>query len=44
MHKIGRLFVFHEITDLPYSVSVRYFLNVIFNILNKKIYNYFPYP
>ena len=21
-----------------------YFLNVIFNILNKKIYNYFPYP
>jgi hypothetical protein len=22
----------------------RYFLNVIFNILNKKIYNYFPYP
>lgn len=22
----------------------RYFLNVIFNILNKKVYNYFPYP
>ncbi|MQL10581.1 hypothetical protein EI010_25565, partial [Escherichia coli] len=21
-----------------------YFLNVIFNIMNKKIYNYFPYP
>ncbi|KAG1330470.1 putative Triose phosphate/phosphate translocator, chloroplastic [Cocos nucifera] len=21
-----------------------YFLNVIFNIINKKIYNYFPYP
>ncbi|KAE9605571.1 putative sugar phosphate transporter domain-containing protein [Lupinus albus] len=21
-----------------------YFLNVIFNILNKKVYNYFPYP
>jgi solute carrier family 35 protein E1 len=21
-----------------------YFLNVIFNILNKKLYNYFPYP
>ncbi|KAJ6979153.1 hypothetical protein NC653_027338 [Populus alba x Populus x berolinensis] len=25
-------------------VICRYFLNVIFNILNKKIYNYFPYP
>ncbi|KAK6149949.1 hypothetical protein DH2020_017474 [Rehmannia glutinosa] len=24
--------------------SAGYFLNVIFNILNKKIYNYFPYP
>jgi hypothetical protein len=22
----------------------RYFLNVIFNIMNKKLYNYFPYP
>ncbi|KAG5561738.1 hypothetical protein RHGRI_004701 [Rhododendron griersonianum] len=26
------------------SDSSGYFLNVIFNILNKKIYNYFPYP
>ncbi|CAN1280932.1 Triose phosphate/phosphate translocator TPT, chloroplastic [Linum perenne] len=25
-------------------LSCRYFLNVIFNIMNKKIYNYFPYP
>ncbi|KAJ0876081.1 putative triose phosphate/phosphoenolpyruvate translocator, sugar phosphate transporter [Helianthus annuus] len=27
-----------------FSSCGRYFLNVIFNILNKKIYNYFPYP
>ena len=40
-------------SDLSYSTWLRaclrnffcrYFLNVIFNILNKKIYNYFPYP
>ncbi|KAJ0755648.1 putative sugar phosphate transporter domain-containing protein [Helianthus annuus] len=26
------------------AIIIRYFLNVIFSILNKKIYNYFPYP
>ncbi|KAH9748842.1 triose phosphate/phosphate translocator TPT [Citrus sinensis] len=28
----------------PVRFFDRYFLNVIFNILNKRIYNYFPYP
>ncbi|XP_076951619.1 triose phosphate/phosphate translocator, chloroplastic-like [Bidens hawaiensis] len=28
----------------PVGFFAKYFLNVIFNILNKKIYNYFPYP
>lgn len=32
-----------EMTVLSF-LFCRYFLNVIFNILNKKIYNYFPYP
>ncbi|MFS7956090.1 putative sugar phosphate transporter domain-containing protein [Helianthus anomalus] len=26
------------------AIIIRYFLNVIFNTLNKKSYNYFPYP
>ncbi|KAK9107295.1 hypothetical protein Syun_023306 [Stephania yunnanensis] len=26
------------------NINVRYFLNVIFNNLKKKVYNYFPYP
>ncbi|XP_027360242.1 triose phosphate/phosphate translocator, chloroplastic-like [Abrus precatorius] len=33
-------YLFSNIVLLP----CRYFLNVIFNILNKKVYNYFPYP
>ncbi|MFS7987022.1 putative sugar phosphate transporter domain-containing protein [Helianthus anomalus] len=30
--------------SIGHSGGLGYFLNVIFNILNKKIYNYFPNP
>ncbi|PPS16474.1 hypothetical protein GOBAR_AA04125 [Gossypium barbadense] len=32
------------VTGSGFFFFMWYFLNVIFNILNKKIYNYFPYP
>ncbi|GFY98417.1 glucose-6-phosphate/phosphate translocator-like protein [Actinidia rufa] len=36
--------VCENILRITPTFFVMYFLNVIFNILNKKVYNYFPYP
>ncbi|KAG9140362.1 hypothetical protein Leryth_019599 [Lithospermum erythrorhizon] len=41
--KVGFLEKYPAITT-GFFFFMWYFLNVIFNILNKKIYNYFPYP